>query len=192
MKKSIFIVLFLTIWNHSAGQQVILNIYDPSAAAIRGVAIPGMVLAAYAFKNEEANTIIPDIIKEEEDRLDKWRKSVFGNVNSLNAISVASRVLINKIDSKKILILPAQYAPGFRHDLREFEVLKERTERLEQRVIALVGIGTLFIDGEGYYRVASQRLALEYLEVYAELSKIDFNITKLLAFIAMFAQLITN
>jgi hypothetical protein len=192
MRKGVFIVLFLTIWNRSVGQQIINNVYDPSAAAIRGVAIPGMVGTAIAFKNEEANSIIPDIIKEEKDRIGKWRKSVFGNANSLNALALASRFLINNIDVKRKLILPAHYAPGFRHDLREFSVLKERTERLENKVIALLGIGTLFIDGEGYYRVASQRLALEYLEVYAELSKIDFNITKLMAFTRLFSQLITN
>ena len=190
MRKSVFIVLFLAIWNQSIGQQIINHVYDPSASAIRGVAIPGMLITAIAFKKEEANNIIPDIIKEEKDRIDKWRKSVLGNANSLNVLAIASRVLINNIDKKKFLVLPGQYAPGFQHDLRKFLVLKERTERLEKRVIALVGIGTLFIDGEGYYRVASQKLAVEYLEVYAELSKIDFNITKLLAFIALFSQLI--
>ncbi|MFB3390095.1 hypothetical protein [Flavobacterium sp. LAR06] len=189
MRKSVLIVLFLTIWHQSVGQQIINHVYDPSAGAIRGVAIPGMLTTAFFFKNEEANNIIPEIIKEEKERIGKWRKSILGNANSLNALAVASRVLINQIDSKRVLILPAHYAPGFRHDLREFLVLKERTERLERRVIALVSIGTMFIDGEGYYRVASQRLALEYLEVYAELSEIEFNITKLLAFIALFSQL---
>lgn len=192
MRKSTFVVLFLIIWNRSAGQQIINYVFDPGAMAIRGVAIPGMLATAIAFKNEEANSIIPDIIKEEKDRIGKWRKAILGNANSLNALVIASKVLVNRIDSKSILILPAQYAPGFHHDLRTFLALKERTERLEKRVIALVGIGSLLIDGEGYYRVASQRLALEYLEVYAELSKIDFDITKLLAFIALFSQLNTN
>lgn len=190
MRKSVFLVLFLTIWNQSTGQQLIFHVFDPSAAAIRGVAIPATLATATAFKNEEANTIIPDIIKEEKDRIDKWRKAVLGNANSLNALVIASRLLINSIDSKKVLVLPAKYAPGFRHDIRNFSTLKERTERLEKKVIALVGIGSLLIDGEGYYRVASQTLALEYLEVYAELSKIDFNIKKLLVFIALFSQLI--
>ncbi|WP_166923410.1 hypothetical protein [Flavobacterium poyangense] len=192
MRRNILIVLFFTVCYPSKGQQIINHVYDPSAAAIRGVAIPGKVGAAVAFKNEEANEIIPAIIKEEKDRLGKWRKSIIGSVNSLNTLASASRMLIDRIDSKRGLILPAHYAPGFRHDLREFVAIKERTKRLEKRVLTLLGIGTFFIDGEGYYRVACQKLALEYLEVYADLSKIDFNITKLLAFIGLFFQIGKN
>lgn len=190
MRKIVFIILFATSWNQVVAQQIINNVFDPSAMAIRGVAIPSLLGTATDYKNKEANYIIPDIIKEEKDRLGKWRKSVLGNANSLNAIAIASRVLINNIETKRKLVLPIYYVPGFQHDLRCFKVLKKRAERLEKKVIALVGIGSFFIDGEGYYRVASQRLALEYLQVYSELSKIDFNITKLLVFIRLFARLI--
>lgn len=189
MKKSVFIVLFLAIWNQSTGQQLIFHVFDPSAAAIRGVSIPATLGTATGYKNEEANTIIPDIIKEEKDRIGKWKKAVLGNGSSLNALVAASRDLINDIDSKKALVLPAKYAPGFRHDLRNFSALKEREKRLRQKAIVM-GTASGFIDGEGYFKVASQTLALEYLEVYAELSKIDFSIKKLLAFIALFSQLI--
>lgn len=190
MKKNILLVLFLAVCYQSKGQQLINHIFDPSAAAIRGVAIPGKLGAATAFKDEEAKDIIPDIIKEEKENLSKWRKSIFGTANSLNVLAIASRVLIERIDSNRSLILPIQYAPGFKHDLRQFSVIKERAERLEKRALVLVGIGSLFVDGEGYYRVACQKLALEYLEVYADLSKIDFNITKLLAFIELFYRII--
>ena len=183
--------MVLSTWNQSSGQQIINHVFDPSAFAIRGVAIPGMLAAATVIKNEQANSIIPTIIKEERDELNKWRSTVFGNVNTLNSLSIASRVLINSIDVNRHLILPIHYAPGFREKLREFLVLKERTERLEQRVAALSGLSTVFLDGEGYYRVASQRLAIEYLEVYSELSKIDFDITKLLAFIGLLPLITT-
>ena len=192
MKTNIYILLIvLSIWNQSSGQQIINHVFDPSAFAIRGVAIPGMLGAATAMKNEQANSIIPTIIKEERDELNKWRGTVFGNVNTLNSLSIASRVLINRIDTKRLSILPIHYAPGFRKKLREFLDLKERTERLEHRVSALLGLGTLFIDGEGYYRVASQRLGIEYLEVYSELSEIDFSLTKLLALIGLLPLIAT-
>ncbi len=185
MSKKIFLIISLIAWNQSVGQQVINHVFDPSAFAIRGVAIPGMLATATTMKNTQASTIIPQIIREEEKQLQKWRRTVFGNVNTLNALSIASRVLVTSIDTKRILILPVHYAPGFRKNVRKFLVLKERIERLEHRVIALAGIGTLFIDGEGYYRVASQRLAIEYIEIYTELSNIDFKLTKLLALIEL-------
>lgn len=192
MKTNIYILLiFLTTWSHSLGQQIINNVFDPSAFVIRGVAIPGMLGAATALKNEQANSIIPTIKKEERTELNKWRRTALGNINTLNALSIASRVLINRIDIKRLSILPIHYAPGFREKLREFSALKERTERLEDRVRALAGLGTLFIDGEGYYRVASQRLAIEYLDVYSELSEIDFKLTKLLALIGLLPLIAT-
>ena len=192
MKTNIYILLVvLSIWNQSSGQQIINNVFDPSAFAIRGVAIPGMLGAATAMKNEQANSIIPTIIREERSELNKWRGTVIGNVNTLNALSIASRVLINSIDVKRRLILPIHYAPGFRKKLREFLVLKQRTERLEHRVSALAGLGTLFIDGEGYYRVASQRLGIEYLEVYSELSEIDFKLTQILALVGLLPLIAT-
>lgn len=190
MRKYILIVFFLVTYTQSTAQQVINNILNPTALALRGIAIPAMLFTAYGYKTEESGTIIPDIIKEEKDRLSKWRKTVIGNVNSLNAIAIASRVLIDRINNNRDLILPAQYAPGFKHDLRQFLLLKETTERLEKKVIALAALSTAFIDGQGYYNVACQSLALEYLDVYAELSKIDFKITKLVTFIARFSQLI--
>ena len=173
------------------GQQVINHVFDPSAFAIRGVAIPGMLTTAIVMKKEQANTTIPNIIDEEKKLLKKWRSTLFGNVNSLNALSISSADLINSIDIKRRLVLPVHYAPGFRKHLREFLKIKSRTERLEQRVIGLASLGTLFIDGEGYYRVASQRLANEYIEIYAELSKIDFKLTKLLAFIGLLPLIAT-
>jgi len=190
MKKNVFLIFLLITYQFSIGQQVINHVFDPSAFAIRGVAIPGMLTSAIVLKDKQSGTIIPAIIKEEKTQLEKWRKSVFGNVNTLNALSIASRHLVNSIDIKRFLILPVHYAPGFRKKLREFLVLKERTKRLENRVIALLGIGTLFIDGEGYYRVASQKLAIEYLDVYSELSQIDFKLTKLIAFINLLPQMV--
>lgn len=189
--KNISIILFVIIWNKSLGQQIINHVFDPSAFAIRGVAIPGMLASATLMKNEQANSIIPTIKKEEKTELNKWRSTVLGNVNTLNALSIASRVLINNIDIKRLSILPIHYAPGFRKKLSDFSVLKERTERLEHRVFALAGLGTFFIDGEGYYRVASQRLAIEYLEVYSELSKIDFKLTQILALIGLLPLIAT-
>lgn len=185
MKTNIYILLMvLSTWNQSSGQQVINHVLDPSAFAIRGISIPGMLATAIAFKDEQANRIIPTIIKEEKDELNKWKRTVIGNVNTLNTLLLSSRALISRIDDNRLLILPKHYAPGFLEKMREYLKLKKRTERLEKRVGSLVGL-TLFIDGEGYYRVASQRLAIEYLEVYSELSKIDFIITKLLAFIEL-------
>jgi hypothetical protein len=185
MRRAMFIIHLLLFWNNSMGQQVINHVFDPSAFAIRGVAIPGMLAAATVMKNEQANTIIPDIIDEEEKQLVKWRRTILGNVNSLNALAISSRYLIYSIDLKRGLVLPVHYAPGFRKHLREFLKLKSRAKRLELRVLGLASLGALFIDGEGYYRVASQRLANEYIEIYAELSKIDFKLTKLLAFIGL-------
>lgn len=191
MNKNVYILILLITWIQSSGQQIINHVFDPSAFAIRGVAIPGMLGAAAAMKNEQANSIIPIIIREERTELNKWRRAVFGNINTLNALSIASGVLIHSIDVKRSLILPIHYAPGFRKKLREFLILKERTERLEHRVVALAGLGTLFIDGEGYYRVASQRLAIEYLEVYSELSEIDFKLTQILALIGLLPLIAT-
>lgn len=191
MKKVMFLMQLLLFYNQLIGQQVINHVFDPSAFAIRGVAIPGMVVAATVMKNEQASTIIPAIDDEEKKQLEKWRRTIFGNVNSLNALSIGSRILINSIDVKRILVLPVHYAPGYRKHLREFLKLKNRTERLEQRVLGLAGLSTLFIDGEGYYRVASQKLAIEYLDVYSELSKIDFKLTKLLAFIELLPLIAT-
>ena len=185
MRNAMFIIHLLLFWNNSMGQQVINHVFDPSAFAIRGVAIPGMLTTAIVMKKEQANTTIPNIIDEEKKLLKKWRSTLFGNVNSLNALSISSADLINSIDIKRRLVLPVHYAPGFRKHLREFLKLKSRAKRLELRVLGLASLGTLFIDGEGYYRVASQRLANEYIEIYAELSKIDFKLTKLLAFIGL-------
>lgn len=191
MNKSVCILILLITWLQSSGQQIINNVFDPSAFAIRGIAIPGMLGAATAMKNKQANSIIPKIIKEEKTELNKWRSTVFGNINTLNALSIASGVLIHSIDVKRSLILPIHYAPGFRKERRKFLVLKERAERLEHRVVALAGLGTLFIDGEGYYRVASQRLAIEYLEVYSELSEIDFKLTQILALLGLLPLIAT-
>jgi hypothetical protein len=185
MRRAMFIIHLLLFWNNSMGQQVINHVFDPSAFAIRGVAIPGMLTTAIVMKKEQANTTIPNIIDEEKKLLKKWRSTLFGNVNSLNALSISSADLINSIDIKRRLVLPVHYAPGFRKHLREFLKLKSRAKRLELRVLGLASLGALFIDGEGYYRVASQRLANEYIEIYAELSKIDFKLTKLLAFIGL-------
>jgi|SaaInl0LU_22_DNA_1037365.scaffolds.fasta_scaffold02324_4 hypothetical protein len=185
MRNAMFIIHLLLFWNNSMGQQVINHVFDPSAFAIRGVAIPGMLTTAIVMKKEQANTTIPNIIDEEKKLLKKWRSTLFGNVNSLNALSISSADLINSIDIKRRLVLPVHYAPGFRKHLREFLKLKSRAKRLELRVLGLASLGALFIDGEGYYRVASQRLANEYIEIYAELSKIDFKLTKLLAFIGL-------
>lgn len=185
MKTYTFVLIFIMIFCDLAGQQVVNIVLDPSAFAIRGAAIPGMLATATTQKNEQANVLIPDIIREERSLIRKWRSSVIGNVNSLNALAIESRILIDMIDIKRALILPAHYAPGYRKQLRRFLRLKERAERLEIRVATLVGIGAFFIDGEGYYRVASQRLAIEYLTIYSELSEIDFNLSKLLAFIGM-------
>ena len=179
------LLIFLSIWNQSSGQTIINHVFDPSAFAIRGTAIPGMLFAATKMKKDQANIIIPAIIKEERTELNKWRNATLGNLNTLNALTVTSKFLIKSIDIKRNLINPIHYAPGFRKELREFSALKRRTQRLEKRVVALVGLSTAFVDGEGYYRVASQRLAIEYLEVYSELSKIDFNLTKILAFIGL-------
>jgi hypothetical protein len=185
MRNAMFIIHLLLFWNNSMGQQVINHVFDPSAFAIRGVAIPGMLTTAIVMKKEQANTTIPNIIDEEKKLLKKWRSTLFGNVNSLNALSISSADLINSIDIKRRLVLPVHYAPGFRKHLREFLKLKSRAKRLELRVLGLASLGALFIDGEGYYRVASQRFANEYIEIYAELSKIDFKLTKLLAFIGL-------
>jgi hypothetical protein len=185
MRRAMFIIHLLLFWNNSMGQQVINHVFDPSAFAIRGVAIPGMLTTAIVMKKEQANTTIPNIIDEEKKLLKKWRSTLFGNVNSLNALSISSADLINSIDIKRRLVLPVHYAPGFRKHLREFLKLKSRAKRLELRVLGLASLGALFIDGEGYYRVASQRFANEYIEIYAELSKIDFKLTKLLAFIGL-------
>ncbi|MCX2681919.1 hypothetical protein OOZ15_18350 [Galbibacter sp. EGI 63066] len=191
MKSNIFLLIFIMLFNYSEGQQVINIVLDPSAYAIRGVAIPGMLGTAASLKNEQASTIIPAIVNEERSLMNKWRGSVLSNINVLNALSISSRTLINSIDAKKALISPIHYVPGYRKELREFDRLRSRTERLEQRVATLVGIGTFFIDGEGYYRNASQRLAVEYLEVYARLSKIDFNLGKLVVFINLLPLIAT-
>ena len=191
MKTNIYVLLiFLATWVQTSGQQIINHVLDPSAFAIRGIAIPGMLGAATAMKNEQANSIIPTIIREERTELSKWRGTVIGNINTLNALTIASRLLINSIDIKS-LIVPIHYAPGFRNERRKFLVLRERTERLELRVAAFAGLGTFFIDGEGYYRVASQRLAIEYLDVYSELSEIDFKLTQILALIGLLPLIAT-
>jgi hypothetical protein len=82
MRKAMFIIHFLLLWNNSTGQQVINHVFDPSAFALRGVAIPGMLAAATVMKDEQANTIIPDIIDEEEVQIAKWRRTIFGNEDS--------------------------------------------------------------------------------------------------------------
>jgi hypothetical protein len=128
MRKAMFIIHFLLLWNNSTGQQVINHVFDPSAFALRGVAIPGMLAAATVMKDEQANTIIPDIIDEEEVQIAKWRRTIFGNVNSLNALAISSRYLIDIIDIKRGLILPVHYAPGYRKHQREFLKIKSRTE----------------------------------------------------------------
>lgn len=178
------LLIFLSIWNQSSGQQVINNVLDPSAFAIRGIAIPGMLTAAITMKNEQANSIIPDIIKEESTELTKWRNTVIGNFNTLNALAIDSDFLIESIEFYTSII-PVLYAPGFRKERDKFLVLKERVKRLNKRVDALAGLSTMFIDGEGYYRVACQRLAIEYLEAHSELAKIDFKLSQLKSFIIL-------
>ena len=106
MKKSIFIVVFLAVWNQSVGQQIINHVFDPSAFAIRGIAIPGMLSSATVMKRAQSATIIPGIIREERTLIGKWRRSVFGNVNTLNGLAIASRILVTSIDAKRILIFP--------------------------------------------------------------------------------------
>lgn len=191
MKKVILIFVLLLIGNRLASQQVLVHVFDPSAFAIRGVAIPGMLTETTFLKYSQVNTIIPKIIEEEEKELSKWRKAVFGNLNALNSLAIASLTLVESINEKIILLLPAHYAPGLRSNVDEFMFLEEKVSRLQKRVVALIGVGTLFIDGEGYYRVASQRLALEYIDVYAELSSIDFELSKLLSFVELLPLLAT-
>lgn len=189
MKKYIFIIAFLITYHQAIAQQIINHVFDPTASAIRGVAIPGMLTAAIILKKMQSETIIPAIIHEEQIQLNKWRKTVFGNANTLNALKIASNLLITRINIITD-VLPIQYAPGFRKTKRKYKVLLERAKRLDLRVLSLVIIGTAFIDGEGYYRVASQRLAIEYLEVYSELSQIHFKLTKLITFISLLPYIV--
>lgn len=191
MKKNIPLYVLLFIGHQLASQQVFTHVFDPSAFAIRGVAIPGMLTATGVLKDSQSNTIIPKIIEEEKKELGKWKNTVFGNINTLNSLATASLVLVQKINDKIILLLPAHYTPGFRSDVDEFKFLEEKVSRLQEKVLALLGVGTLFIDGEGYYRVASQRLALEYIDVYAKLSSIDFELSKLLIFVQLLPLLAT-
>ena len=191
MKKVILLFVLLLIGNRLTSQQVLVHVFDPSAFAIRGSAIPGMLITTTFLKYSQANTIIPKIIEEEEKELSKWRNAVFGNINTLNSLAIESQILVDSINEKIILLLPAHYVPGLRSNVDEFMFLEEKVSRLQKRVVALFGVGTLFIDGEGYYRVASQRLALEYIDVYAELSSIDFELSKLLSFVELLPLLAT-
>lgn len=178
------LLIFLSIWNQSSGQQIINHVYDPSAAAIRGFAIPGMLGAAITMKNEQANRIIPDIIREESTELSKWKKTVIGNANSLTVIAFdTNEFLIDSVE-RFTQTFPVLYAPGFRKELNKFLLLNERLKRLNKRVATLAGL-SIIIDGEGYYRVATQRLAIEYLEVHSELAKMNFKLSQLRTFIIL-------
>jgi hypothetical protein len=179
MKKYIYIIAFLSTCHVTIGQQIINIVKDKSAFAIRGKAIPAMLAFATARKNEQSGTIIPAIIWEEKLQFRKYSNVgnlIMKNLNALNALTVLSAGLILLIEAQTVL--PTLYAPGFRETKRKYKRVKRRYKRLNMRVAKFLAVGTMFIDGDGYYRVAAQRLALEYLEVYSELSEINFKLAK--------------
>jgi hypothetical protein len=179
MKKYIYIIAFLSTCHLTIGQQIINIVKDKSALAIRGIAIPTMLTFATVRKNEQSKTIIPAIIEEEKSQFRKYSNvgnAIGKNLNPLNWLKLNSAFLISFIEAQKLL--PTLYAPGFRETKRKYKRVKRRYERLNSRVDLFLLVGTMFIDGDGYYRVAAQRLALEYLEVYSELSEINFKLAK--------------
>jgi hypothetical protein len=183
MKIYICIIAFLSIYHLTIGQQVINIVLDPSARFIRGITIPAMLFGASFLKDEQSKTIIPKIIREEELQLKKWKLTVRGNANTLNNLYGVTKVLTNSIENSKMNIF--LNAPGFGKTKRKYELLKKRADRLNDRIFLLWVTGIKVIDGEGYYRVASKRLALEYLEVYSELSQINFKLLKFESFSAL-------
>lgn len=179
MKKYIYIIAFLSTCHLTIGQQIINIVKDNSAFAIRGIAIPAMLTFATVRKNEQSGTIIPAIIWEEKLQFRKYSyvgNLIMKNLNALNELTVLSAGLILLIEAQTGL--PTLYAPGFRETKRKYKRVKRRYKRLNMRVAKFLAVGTMFIDGDGYYRVAAQRLALEYLEVYSELSEINFKLAK--------------
>ena len=179
MKKYIYIIAFLSTCHVTIGQQIINIVKDNSAFAIRGIAIPAMLTFATVRKNEQSGTIIPAIIWEEKLQFRKYSyvgNLIMKNLNALNELTVLSAGLILLIEAQTGL--PTLYAPGFRETKRKYKRVKRRYKRLNMRVAKFLAVGTMFIDGDGYYRVAAQRLALEYLEVYSELSEINFKLAK--------------
>jgi len=188
MKKYICIIAFLSTYHLTIGQQVINIVWDPSAMFIRGITIPGMLYYASFKKNEQSKTIIPIIILEEELQRKKWKRTVRGNENTLNYLSVETKILTNSIEDITMKIyLDALW---FRKTKRKYELLKMRADRLNLRIVKLVTTGIKVIDGEGYYRVASKRLALEYLEVYSEISQINFKLRKFKSFITLLPYIV--
>jgi hypothetical protein len=188
MKIYICIIAFLSTYHLTIGQQVINIVLDPSARFIRGITIPGMLYYASFKKNEQSTKIIPTIIREEELQLNKWERTVRGNVNTLNYLSVETKRLTNSIEDITMKIyLDADW---FRKTKRKYELLKMRADRLNLRIVKLVTTGIKVIDGEGYYRVASKRLALEYLEVYSEISQINFKLLKFKSFITLLPYIV--
>ena len=181
MKIYICIIAFLSTYHLTIGQQVINIVWDPSAGLIRGINIPGMLFTASLLKNKQSKTIIPMIIREEVKQLEKWELTVRGNLNTLNYLASETLNLTSSIENSKMNIF--LNAPRFGKTKRKYDLLKKRADRLNKIIFFLVFTGIEFIDGEGYYRVASKRLALEYLEVYSELSQINFKLRKFIPFI---------
>lgn len=188
MKIYICIIAFLSTYHLTIGQQVINIVLDPSARFIRGITIPGMLFTASLLKNEQSKTIIPMIIREEELQLKKWKRTVRGNRNTLNYLSAETTLLTSSIED----ITMKNYLdnPWFSKTKRKYKLLKKRADRLNLRILKLGAAGIPLIDGEGYYRVASKRLALEYLEVYSEISQINFKLLKFRSFISLLPSIV--
>ena len=188
MKIYICIIAFLSTYHLTIGQQVINIVLDPSAKFIRGITIPGMLFIASNNKNKQSTKIIPMIIKEEELQLNKWKRTVRGNRNTLNYLSVETTILTSSIEATEMTIFLDN--PWFSKTKRKYKLLKKRADRLNLRILKLGAAGIPLIDGEGYYRVASKRLALEYLEVHSEISQINFKLLKFKSFIRLLPSIV--
>ena len=188
MKIYICIIAFLSTYHLTIGQQVINIVLDPSARFIRGFSIPGMLITASIKKSEQSRTIIPMIIREEELQLTKWKRTVRGNPNTLNYLFIETNMLTSSIEDPTMEIFLE--APWFRKTKRKYNLLKKRAVRLNLRIVKLVTAGIEIIDGEGYYRVASKRLALEYLEVHSEISQINFKLLQFKSFMNLLPHIV--
>lgn len=178
----VLLVSFLFSFKQANSQQVIVYVNNPSAMAIRGVAIPGKVIATAVRKFKAASTTIPFLIKEHQARLKIYRVTLTGNLSSLAAIQVACSNLLAESNG----LLPSikyHYIPGFRNVKTRLIRAEIRFNDMSAKLIALAGFSAFLIDGSGYVRVAHQTLANDYINIYKELRDIFFKLRVLQDFI---------
>lgn len=178
-----FFVSFLFSFQQGNSQQTIIYVNNPSAMSIRGVSIPGQVIATGARKFTAANSTIPALIQEHQARLNIYRVSFSGNIGSLVAIQVACATILTDSEALLSLFTPYHYIPGFRDVNTRLVRAGIRFADMNQKLIALAGFSAVLIDGSGYVRVAHQTLANDYINIYKELRDIFFKLRVLQDFI---------